>query len=82
MKVQDDRCSIRPTFTKVKDIPSGAVFEGEIGGAYGSVFLRGGTLNSMVVDLKNPNNYWTSADNILVQNYQPVHGRIVIERNA
>lgn len=81
MKVQDDRCSIKPTFTRVKDIPSGTVFVGDIGGAR-SVFLRGGERNSMVVDLKNPNNYWTSADYISVQDYQPVHGRIVIERNA
>lgn len=81
MKVEDQRCATIPGTKAAGDIPCGTVFTGAIAGVPG-VFMRSGQTTVCIVDLMNPSRYWTSAANIKVKDYQPVHGKIVIERNA
>lgn len=79
MKIEDRRPSAFQTEICLVNIPMGTVFQGTIGDSRGT-FMRVG---EVVVGLDR-NLFWVglSGRSWTCKNYQPVHGRIVIERNA
>lgn len=80
MEVIDKRC---PSVSiNVLDIPSGAVFEGSILGKPKTLFMRiGGRAAYAIFSLKNTSDHWSN-QNLVVSEYQRLHGKITIERNA
>lgn len=82
--VRDERVPA-PLPSKPLDlIPSGTVFQGRIGSITGTFKKNQNTvcqLDGHSVWM-TPNTYTTGGFNGPCHNYQPVHGRVIIERNA
>lgn len=84
MKIEDIRKPCPPVTIHGRSIPVGTVFMGAVNGYTPSTYLR---TYDAIVNLADPNQTWGAENNghqrwPEVVNYQPVHGRIVIERNA
>lgn len=83
MKIQDVRNPCPSVTLHGRDVPVGTVFQGAVNGYAPSTYLR--TFDA-IVDLADPVRTWGVENDghrrwPEVVNYQPVHGRIVIERN-
>lgn len=88
MEIVDKRPSTRQTSIPFCDIPHGTVFQGRPNGHDKGTFLRtGGTANYAIhiVELSKPFRTWVNTEKNpewRMLDYQPVHGKITIERNA
>lgn len=71
-----------PVTISMFNIPTGTVFAGNLKNELPSIFLRfGGKSAWGVIDLKHLGSHWLNSQHT-IYNYQPVHGKITIERNA
>lgn len=86
MKIQDNRITAR---TLLVEIPNKTVFQGTINGFVTGTFRKNGNGHTGYVFSLVDDEMWQSGGCCVggtqlfyCDNYQPVHGRIVIERNA
>lgn len=78
LRVEDCRCRQKPVAVNLQNIPTGTVFQGTIGSVRGTFKCNQG----YVFQLDGSSLWDLTRTGMACDNYQPIHGRIVIERNA